>query len=699
MLLIALASLIVPHASRGDWRREWEAEVWHRWDRLARWNQVDRRARLGLWSRCTGAVVDAVCVRSSSLVELSFAEDVRRGVRALAETPAATLRSVLSLGVAFAAASVAVVLVAPLFGRPTLPVSSPERLVMVRNTFTASERATLPVSAPEYDDVRRQSTVFEEVAAYNVANVSVRVGNDRRPARAARVSRNFFDVLDARPVLGETRVAAVAASPVVLAWEFWEREMGGTADVVGARIAVGSKVYTVAAVMPAGLAFPERVDLWLPGDPADASAARGGRDSRFLNVVGRLRQDMSDGAARQALTASVHGHAACGIGEDIPRWGIAVVPVAGALTDRARPALVEPLVGLALLLLLACTTVASRLVGLQSLCQRMAQSGAVAGAGGALGIGTAYLAMAILGQPNSEVSAIALVATIVVLASFAIALGTLVSRRRLAILNGALAVALLMGAMVAGADAYRLSNRDLGFDSRGVVAVQAAAERPLDDTLAGVRRLPGVEAAGAISVLPYGGGSADWSLVVDGWVPRRASEYPNHECRAVSPGYFDAMRVPTVDGRGFVESDDKTGPDVAIVNAAFARRYWPGESAIGRRVRLADRGGWRTVVGVVGDVRGASPDSEPAPELYLPFAQFAARSVSVVARMAPGSTPSTDAVAAAGVRVVSNVRRMDDMIDEWIAPRRRSAALVGLFAVIAVALAVPTDPKRRLRWT
>lgn len=697
MRLIALVSLIVPHASRGDWRREWEAEVWHRWDRLARWNHVDRRARLGLWRRCTGAIVDAVCVRSSSLVEVSFAEDVRHGVRALAETPGATLRSVLSLGLAFAAAS-AFVWAAPSYVRPTLPVSSPERLVTVRNTYTASERATLPVSAPEYEDVRRQSTVFEAVAAYDVANVSVRFGRDRRPARVARVSRSFFDVLDVRPVLGETRGVAATATPVVLAWEFWERETGGTADVVGAPIVVGSRVYTVAAVMPAGLAFPEHVDLWLLDEPIEASAARGGRDCRFLNVVGRLRKDVSGGAARQALAGSVHGVAASGSGDDAPRWGIEVVPVSSALTDRARTTLVAPLVSFALLLLLACTTVAARLVALDSLCRRMAQSGLLAAAGGALGLGAACLAMPVLGQPGPDLGAVSIAAAIVVLVSVAIALGAMVSHRRLALASGALAVALLVGAGVAGADAYRLATRDLGFEPDGVVSVQVAPERPLDDTLDGVRRLPGVEAVGAISVLPYGGGSADWSLVVDGWVPRRASEVPNHECRAVSPGYFGAMRIPVVEGRGFVESDDATGPDVAIVNEAFARRYWRGERAVGKRIRLAHRGGWRTIVGVVGDVRERSPDSGPTPELYLPFAQFEARSISVVARLAPGSTTTTDAVAASGVRVVSNVRRMEDLVDEWIAPRRRAAALVGLFAAIAVAIAAPAGMNRRVRW-
>ena len=101
------------------------------------------------------------------------------------------------------------------------------------------------------------------------------------------------------------------------------------------------------------------------------------------------------------------------------------------------------------------------------------------------------------------------------------------------------------------------------------------------------------------------------------------------------PGYFETMRVPVRQGRAFTANDTRTGPKVAIVNETFARTWWPGESAIGRQIKVGGpyvEGPLFEIVGVVGDIRQSGLDSQPQPEIFQPFAQQTEGAMAVMVR-------------------------------------------------------------------
>jgi predicted permease len=163
----------------------------------------------------------------------------------------------------------------------------------------------------------------------------------------------------------------------------------------------------------------------------------------------------------------------------------------------------------------------------------------------------------------------------------------------------------------------------------------------------------------------------------------------------VSPGYLSAMGIPVKTGRDFTEDDGTAAVSAVLVNETFARREFPGESPIGRRLHLGrDRTNVFEIKGVVGDVRQAALDREPTPQIYFAYrddrvgfgsfalvVQFAAKTPT-----APSIVRSSVASAAPDVPLYS-VRMMDDVIDQSLVSRRFNLTLLGLFAATAVILA------------
>jgi len=168
------------------------------------------------------------------------------------------------------------------------------------------------------------------------------------------------------------------------------------------------------------------------------------------------------------------------------------------------------------------------------------------------------------------------------------------------------------------------------------------------------------------------------------------------EYRVVTPDYFRALEIPIVSGRAFASADNSKSMRVAIINRALARRYFPGEDPIGKRVTTDDpresSAVWLTIVGVVGDVRHRGLAEEPEPEMYVAHEQYPNRGMSFVIRV--GLSPEriapevNDEIAALDPKLpIYNIRTMERMVSESIAQRRLSTMLFGVFAGIALVLA------------
>ncbi|HET9983694.1 MAG TPA: ABC transporter permease [Longimicrobiales bacterium] len=221
------------------------------------------------------------------------------------------------------------------------------------------------------------------------------------------------------------------------------------------------------------------------------------------------------------------------------------------------------------------------------------------------------------------------------------------------------------------------------------------------------RALPGVRDAGAVQLLPLAGIGPSTDFVLEGGPPPRPGEGPEVRYAVATPGYVGALGIRVLRGRDFDRRDDERAARVALVSESMARHSWPGQDPIGKRVALSIealrfRGdgppildfpsAYRTVVGVVADVRHDALSREPAPHLYLPLAQHPAREMTVVLR----TTGDPAALAAALRRTVasidpaqpvSDIRGMEDVVAQTVGQPRYRTLLLGLFGAVAALLA------------
>jgi putative ABC transport system permease protein len=195
-------------------------------------------------------------------------------------------------------------------------------------------------------------------------------------------------------------------------------------------------------------------------------------------------------------------------------------------------------------------------------------------------------------------------------------------RNSLVIAEIALALVLLVGAGLLLKSYARVQNIDPGFDRRNVFT----AEVNLPDTkypqresadyregeaminfwneaLRRLHQLPGVEAAGFTTILPLSGSNSDSSFSIEGRVPGKNEPGPDEEIRIVTPDYFRVLKTPLLRGRFFSESDNAHAPGVVIINEALAKKFWPDEDALGKRITFSDPSKpdprWLTIVGIV----------------------------------------------------------------------------------------------------
>jgi putative ABC transport system permease protein len=167
---------------------------------------------------------------------------------------------------------------------------------------------------------------------------------------------------------------------------------------------------------------------------------------------------------------------------------------------------------------------------------------------------------------------------------------------------------------------------------------------------------------------------------------------PDIPSDVISPGYFRTLGIPLIAGREFSEQDRADGPPVAIVNRAFARQFFSDRNPLGKHIRNeGQKGPWRQIVGVVGNVRQLGPDHAESPEVYTPYTQRPAPDIRVVLRVSGGSPVSWSAIRAAAHEVdaaqpVYDAATMDQRMWESVAPQRLNAVLIGMFAMVALGL-------------
>jgi predicted permease len=683
-------------------------------------------------------------------------QDIRYALRTLRRNTLVAFAAVMTVGLGVGGATAVFTVVDAVLLRP-LPYPEPDRLVRIwaltreggRFSFSEPDFLDLAATTRTLDAV----AAFRETGGTAVLSD----GAEPERIVAVPVSASIGDVIGVRPAIGRMFTAAedragAAERPVVLSHGLWTRRFGRDAQIVGRTVTLDGLPATVTGVMPEAFDFPGGADAWVP---LRANPRRGrGSD---LSVIGRLGPGTTvrqlGGELRELIRRSGESQPAARAGwsaEALPFSEWIVAP-------RFRDAVWMLSAAVGVLLLLACANVASLLVAQGATREGEMRIRAALGAGrgrlvrqlltesallAALGTAAAVLiaawsvtAVRALGgdrvprleevHVSGSVLAFACLMGIVSCLAFGLApalhsastdlrstmdagvrysAGNRRVRHALVVVEVTLALILLIGAGLLGGSFVRLVNVDPGFDTSDTIAmrVELPSWRYADDRVPGfyrelldrVRAMPGIASAGATSTDPF----VQFGFSNDVTPAERAAEAPPSGLvqagwRSVTPGYFEAMGVPLLAGRGFEPSDTEGGDRVVVVSESLARRLWPGASAIGRRIYWGGTTGrTRMVVGVAGDIRDVRLEAEPPPMLFVPHAQVPLPSMTIVMKTTVGAatmaSPLRDAV-----------RQLDPSlpgppVHEISASRAGAAAdtrfnlsLIAAFAAVALTLA------------
>jgi predicted permease len=273
----------------------------------------------------------------------------------------------------------------------------------------------------------------------------------------------------------------------------------------------------------------------------------------------------------------------------------------------------------------------------------------------------------------------------------------------------ALSLTLLVGAGLLARTFANLMGVAPGFDPSGVLTCQVMLDGPRYDTtqeaaafyrdaLERISRLPGVESAAVTNKLPL-----DWQFNMPVVFPDKPDKFESVQFRMISPDYFSVMKIPVRQGRAFTDADNGAAPPVAIVNEAFARRFFDGQNPFAQQLSVG-RGTndpARQVVGVVADTKQTGLDSAPMPTVFLPIPQLPDRVMAVVRTFTPAHFTIRATVAPHSLRdavkreiasvdatiAMTRVRSMEEIMGRAVASQRFNMLLVGLFAGLGLLLA------------
>jgi predicted permease len=539
---------------------------------------------------------------------------------------------------------------------------------------------------------------------------------------------------------------------VVLGDRFWRTEFGGNPDVIGRTVELNDEAYTIVGVMPGTASVASWTgmasDVWVPLALTDEERASRGNHNR--DGVARLKRGVELVQAQAEMNA-ISARLAREFPKSDDRWGAVVIPMQEEIVGNSRTMLLVLLGAVGLVLLIACANVGNLLftrvlsrrkeiairfalgAGRGRVFQQLlTEALLLAGAGGAVGVLLAYptlrSASTLLASQVPRAEEISIDGRVLLFAvgvsmltgmlagtlpavragrsdvndalreggrsDGAIGVGT---RRLLIVCEVALSLVLLMGAGVMIQTLLALRHGDTGFDPNNVLTmrvrlVDARYPSPVqrssffDAALQRIRALPGVEAAGAINDLPFAAGSSQ-TLTLEGYPPQR--EPVAVQVRQITPGYPRAMGIPVLRGRDIVASD----AEVLLVSADAAQLYWGADDPVGRRASLPfSKTVLRQVAGIVGDVKQRNLTEATTPTVYYYTREPGGRATFVIRTSVPPATLAQPVVAAIRAldpeQPVVDIRTMVQVLDDKLAPQRFSALLLGVFAGVALLLAV-----------
>jgi predicted permease len=706
-------------------------------------------------------------------------QDLRYAIRALRSSPGFAAVAILSLALGIGANTAIFSLIDSVILK-TLPVSHPEQLVQI--TMGKNSSFTNPI----WEQVRDHQDVFSGIFAYGGGRFNLAAGGEARYAQGNFVAGQFFDTLGLRPVLGRTLTMADdkrgCPGTAVLSYDFWKKEYGGRADIVGKNISLDNHPFEILGVIQPGFSGVDvgsAKDVYVPvcSERIIHGETNNSLDQRswwWLRVIGRPKPGVS---ARQAearlktLAPSVFEATVP------PNWKpdqkgkyrqntFETQPAANGLSYLRRQyqqALMILMAIVAAVLLIACANVANLLLARSAARQReiairmalgsgrarlmrqlLTESLVLSLTGAALGIlfaqwGTRLL-VGFLGSGGDQVfldlaidgRVLAFTAGVAILTGLLFGLapawrGTRVNPqsamkanargviegskfglgKALVVLQVALSLMLVVGAGLMLTTFFKLERVDAGFKPEHILVTSVdlrnghyPPERRAavyQEMLEHLRAIPGVLSASDSDMTPISGSFWNEDLQIEGYTSKSQDDtlvYFNK----VSGGYFETMGIHIIAGRDFNSNDTPASPRVALINETAAKRFFTGQSPLGRRYReeMGNKiGDPVEIIGVVTDAKYGTLREDILPSAFVAASQDAKprESVNFELRVAAGAPTSVvsavkSAIADVNRDVSLQFKALAVQVGESLARERLLATLSGFFGALALLLAM-----------
>jgi putative ABC transport system permease protein len=680
--------------------------------------------------------------------------DLRYAIRTLRRNPGFAAIAVLTLALGIGANTAIFSAVNAVLLRP-LPYDHADRLVQIWETHQVLRdiQASYP-DYQDWRSQSSVFEELAGYTLEGFQQAILTSGGEPVQLAGSMVTGNLLPMLGVRPVAGRNftldEIKPGHDNVVLLSYRVWQQRFGGNVQIVGRQITINGETFRVAGVLPKDRGYPVWADLLFPVSRI-GEADLTGRKHHLLETVALLKPGVSLARA-QSEVMGISQRLQKAFPVTNKNIGAEVVPLAEQVSGEARTPLLALLAAVGLVMLIACANVANLLLARASARRKEVAIRIALGASrsrltmqflteslllsvtGSL-LGLAMLAMAMPAMRTwlagflpraSEINIDPLVLLFTV--GVALMTGTVFglapawqSLRRnqertlrersqggglravLVAAEIALAVVVVIGAGLLVRSFSRLLAVDPGFQSDHALTFQLFlppsrySSYPsilafYDKLLPQLRQLPGVMAAESASALPCSGLTQQTRFAVEG-MPPEAGAFPVAQFRVVTSGYFQAMRIRLKAGRSFNEVEmGANGPPACLINETMARLYFPGKSAIGRRLVLGlvdPRQTLMPVVGVVADTHERGLAEAVAPQIYFPGLS---NPTTVIVRTAGEPTNYTAAVrrSVRGLdagQPLTQVRSLAEVLQESVARRRFSMMLFTGFAVLALSLA------------
>ncbi|MGA2183806.1 MAG: ABC transporter permease [Bryobacteraceae bacterium] len=693
-------------------------------------------------------------------------QDLKYSVRTLRRSPGFTALAGLSLALGIGGNAAMFSLVNALLIRP-LPFHQPERLIRITSIYPVAGLVLFQQRCRAMD-VASVGTDTE----YNLTGQGEAVR-----LTGSMTSTNLFSVLGVPVEIGRAFEPGEDRpgkdNVVVLSHALWTTRFAGDPQVVGRVITLNGVDRVVVGVMPATFSFPSaRVQLWMPKrvDPSRVETYYGEVDGTFSPLIARLREGATPAQAQgevRAITAELDSQ----FPWPMPRnWNMdaRVISLQEDIVGDVKRKLLVLLASVGIVLLVACTNVASLLLARASsrrkeialraslgagrfriVRQLLTESVVLALAGGAAGLLMAFAALSVFRSVlpidlpglaevriDGNVAAFVAVLTLATGLAFGIAPALSASQIDLAqtIRGGGqratrgfwarfrgwliaaevtFTVVLLVGAGLLTRSLRALADVNPGFNPEHIMTVRISPNQSFcrerarcialyNDLLDRTRRIPGVLDAAVANTVPLDGKFP--ALPMDMQDYPRTAESPSAMfwAGAVSADYLSLMHIPVLAGRGFTDADSVASTGVVLISQDTARRFWPNESPIGKLLRPAGNNQWRTIVGIVGDVRQSGLAGRIPPgiggTMYMPYAQSAfaynelPAAMNLLVRATGDPARVAQEIRALAVQQnpnvpVSKVETMDSIVSGSISSFRSTMGVLLGFALTALVLA------------